>query len=125
MRTNLSRRKALEATLPLFLGLGGCIGSNDESDIYIINQTSSTITVEIDIIENGSESTFFSDSTSISADESQVYDDPIPEDTMCRIQITTNSGLEAGFRWKSGYAETHSVRFSIRQNEIKTFHGTA
>ncbi|WP_143117638.1 hypothetical protein [Halomicrobium zhouii] len=122
---HLSRRRSLKATAVVFLGLSGCIGSNHESDIYIFNQTASTRTVEIDIIENGSKSAFFSDSTSISADERHVYDDPIPEEAVCEIQIRTDGGLETGFEWKSGYAETHSVQFSIRESQIETSHGTA
>lgn len=92
---------------------------SDLPDLEYINNTTREVTVTTTILRVADEKTVFSDTTTIAADETHSYRDPIREEGRFKIQVTVEDGAENSYEWDAPADESYGLTVWISRDSIE------
>lgn len=100
------------------LSTAGCLSLSDIEDLRLFNNFERDVTVTTSVIRVSDGEKVFSDTTTITQDESQSYQNPVREEGLFEIRVAVENGPKNTYEWDAPADEAHGLTVHLSPDEV-------
>jgi len=120
----VGRRSVVAGCAALLSGLGGCLSSENVSDVYVVNESEDAITATLRVVRTEDSTELLAETIQLEADGSKTYDEVVGEST-AEATFDVENGPSKRFEWSDSDDDsiTLQIRFDAESIEFSIVSG--